>query len=398
MKKTFIIAGAVILVLMLAGLWIYMMFFGTPRTVEEVLPDFALWGEDGMPVQIPVIAPTTTAPLPMVNVNEKALRQLTTRPVAGYREVLKSASSTPELYYAEVGTGHIYSINLETGAEVRVSGTTIPEAVRADFSSDGRHVVIASGFSQGHTATIGELDASTGALTEVPFTDTLGDFRITEGGDLLYTHPSNTLTGKTFSLSNRTTRTLFTLPFRDATISWGERVTDTHFVYPRPTMELEGFGYAINNGGLTRLPLSGFGFSLFGNESLVGANFLDKNDFVSVFYNRSTRNLISSPVRLLPEKCTFGTKNKTIVWCGASLQATGFGFPDTWYTGEVGFSDDIYEISLTSTSSSLTLITDTLIETGREVDIVDLRVNPTETQLYFINKNDSSLWAYDLSR
>lgn len=398
MKKTLIITGAVMLVLVLAALWIYVMFFGTPRTVDEVLPTFDLWGGDALPVEIPTTTPTTTAQLPVVNVSEKALRQLTTRPVAGYREVRTSASSTPELYYAEVGTGHIYSINLVTGTEIRLSGTTIPEAVRADFSYDGRHVVIASGFSRGQTATVGEVSTSSGVLTIVPFSDTLGDFTITAAGDLLYIHPTDTVAGKAYSLANLTTRTIFTLPFRDATMSWGEKASDTHYVYPRPTRELEGYGYAIKGGMLSRLPLSGFGFSLFGNEHLIGASFLEDTDFVSLFLERRSGALISSPIRILPQKCVFGNLNKTTMWCGTDPTPTGFGFPDTWYTGEVGFRDSLYEFSISESASVLTLLTDTFEETAREVDIVQLNVNPTETQLYFINKNDSSLWAYALSR
>jgi hypothetical protein len=398
MKKTLIIIGAVILVLLLAGLWIYVMFFGTPRSVDDVLPSFDAWGGEGVVVQTPVTSPTTTAPTTVVNVSEKVLRQLTTRPVAGYREIRANASSSPELYYVEVGTGHIYSINLTTGTEVRLSGTTIPEAVRADFSANGNYVVIASGFGRGETATVGEISTSSGALTIIPFGDSLGDFTITTTGDLLYTHPTNTLTGKAYSLTNRTTRTLFTLPFRDATVSWGEQASDTHFVYPRPTRELEGYGYAINNGALSRLPLSGFGFSFFGNTELVGVSFLNNNDFVSQFYDRKTSTTISSPIRLMPQKCAFGTQNKTTVWCGVDAQPTTYGFPDTWYTGEVGFRDALYEFSLSANATALTLLTNTFTETGREVDVTDLRVNTTETQLYFINKNDSSLWAYDLSR
>ena len=139
-KQVFIIIGSVIVLILLA-VWVYLLFFGTADTADDVFANLGLNGEEDTTI---VVAPIVEEEQPLVNMERPKLRQLTTKPVAGFNEVQHTASSTPVLYYAEMGTGHIYTINLQSGEEVRISGTTIAQANEALFSHDGATVAIAS--------------------------------------------------------------------------------------------------------------------------------------------------------------------------------------------------------------------------------------------------------------
>lgn len=144
MRKSLLIAGGTGIILLLVAMWVYLLFFGTPKNINDVFTSFD-FGDNPEPFIPPPPTETPIEQNPTVNLSGKALRQLTTRPVIGFREIVGDASTTPQLYYAEAGTGHMYSIDLRSGVERRISGTTIIDASRAVFSMDGKTVVIQSG-------------------------------------------------------------------------------------------------------------------------------------------------------------------------------------------------------------------------------------------------------------
>src|SRR6056297_1164176 len=108
-RPVFIIIG-IILVIVLIAVWIYVLFVGTPTSIDEQFAEFG-FGETVEPINPePVVEPQ---PEPVVDIaTDQRLRQLTTRPVAGFAEIQVSTSSAPAVVYMEVGTGHIFSIDL----------------------------------------------------------------------------------------------------------------------------------------------------------------------------------------------------------------------------------------------------------------------------------------------
>ena len=117
-KPIFIIIGALI-ILVLIFIWVYLLFFGTPKTVTEVFTDFGGSSETVID-QNNNIDLATTSDNTVINTERKKLRQLTTKQVAGFSEIDEPiTASLPSLYYVEMGTGHVYSIQLETGEEKR---------------------------------------------------------------------------------------------------------------------------------------------------------------------------------------------------------------------------------------------------------------------------------------
>jgi hypothetical protein len=98
-------------------------------------------------------------------------------------------------------------------------------------------------------------------------------------------------------------------------------------------------------------------------------------------------------IPFIPFKCAF-TKENAFVYCGDSNEAADAEFPDNWLRGETSYADDIWVTNTVTLESSL--LSSTLEESGRELDIVAPQLSETEANLYFSNKNDHTLWVYDL--
>jgi hypothetical protein len=139
MKKILIILG-VIIILVLGAAWAYVFIYGVPENADEIFARFDRAGD----------APVFTGDENSgdIDVGEgddgmnegvvSRLRQLTTRPVAG------AVFTTAGIRYVERGTGHVYEIDLASGEERIVSGTTLQRTIRAVFSPDGTHVALTS--------------------------------------------------------------------------------------------------------------------------------------------------------------------------------------------------------------------------------------------------------------
>jgi hypothetical protein len=388
-KQVFIIIGAVI-VLILVAVWVYLLFFGTPDTANNVFSNLGLNGEEDTSI---VEAPVVEEIPPVVNMERPKLRQLTTKPVAGFAEVLLTASSTPVLYYAEMGTGHIYTIDLESGEEVRISGTTIAGANEAVFSEDGKAVAITS-FSntKNRPLVAGTVSTTTSTFVE-EFSKTVTDFSLTSGHEVLYTTSgAQGLTGYATDLDTAKEKTIFSIPFTDATIQWGSTAEGSHFVYPKTSYALEGFLYEAKNNTFARLPVQGFNFAAKANDSIILYNASADQKIKSYIYDRETK--ISSPLDapILPEKCLLPEEGFEFV-CAYEPTVITYEFPENWYRGLSNFKDTLWLLDATTmTAESIVNTT----ESGREIDSIKIAVSTAGTALFFINKNDNTLWMYEL--
>jgi hypothetical protein len=391
-KQIFIITGAVI-VLILILVWAYLLVFGTPKTTEEIYTDLGLRGEENTMIE-PLPPVEETPEKPLVQVTGEKLRQLTTKAVAGYKEVAAAAGADPVIYYVEKGTGHIYSINLKTGAEARLSGTTIAQTSEADISKTGSFVVVASqGSNKNKSIFVGELNTTENSLDEI-FTETVHDFTLADSsGELLYTLPNEqSLVAYSYNISADTKKTLFTVPFREATIVWGNTATSSHYIYPKTSYALSGFLYEAKGSSLTRLPVEGFGFSAIANNEIILYSAHAGTAPASYVYNRKAKTKEKLNTVLLPEKCDLPESGTEFI-CGSEAINLPYEFPDQWHKGQLHFKDIMW--SVTASSMTSTMLVDTF-DSAREIDITMLEVNDNRSRVYFINKNDNTLWMYEI--
>lgn len=389
-RPVFIIIG-VVLVFILLGIWIYILFFGSPTNNQNTFADLGFNDTTDTTV---ILDDSVEQPVIDVTGPER-LRQLTTKQVIGYRETVADASSTPEVLYIEAGTGHIFSINLTSGEEKRVSATTIPLSTFGEITPNGQFVMIQSGSGIGSEFTIGELSSTSDNLITKDMSERVVDFKATNDNTFLYAvQTSNSVIAKEYHPLRNTSQTLFTIPFREASIDWGELASDTHYAYPKASSKLEGFLYQISNGKVKRLPVDGFGLSAIGTNNYVIYSKQLEGEYQTFIYNSETDTSSLSVLNVIPEKCVPLDEIKLNAICGSINSKLNNMTPDRWYQGIEAYADDIWEID--TSFFSATLHSQTLLRSGRELDIVNLVLNQQNTNLYFTNKNDNSLWTYAL--
>lgn len=393
MKRPIFIIVGIILVLILVAIWVYVLFFGTPKNSPDIFNNFSFGDTTDTTL---VGDETSTTSEPVVDVTSpNRLRQLTTKPVIGFTEVRADASSTPLVYYIEAGTGHVFSIDTTTGEEVRVSATTFPASTKGSITPDGQFVMMQSGGGLGSEVTINRLASSSAGAASHNIPDRVTAFTATVDNTFLYAvqTPESTVVMQYHPLSQNT-EVLFTVPFREATIAWGDTAIDPHLIYPKASAKLEGFVLEASAGQVKRLPVDGYGLSAAGTAgSVLFSKQTDDGNYRSFVYNSGNRQTVASPLPVLPEKCDFSRTLSNTIICAIGTTPYDLATPDTWYRGEVSYTDSFW--TLDTVSQGATFVLDTLAVSGQELDITELRINGEDEDLYFINKNNQTLWLYE---
>lgn len=391
MKKQVIIFAGVGIIILLLLVWVYLLFFGTPKSSDQVINDLGFGNGEAEMLENTISSSTGST----VNTNRPKLRQLTTKPVAGFNEILATnTEKLPTLYYVEMGTGHIYSLNLDNGEETRISATTMAGTNVSSITNTGEYVVIGNKNNKTFPLTIGKISTSTNEIVTKELPIPVDQFKISLSGNyLLYTtKESFGLAGHSYDLRSGNDKVIFSLPFHEAIIQWGNEASDTHYLYPKPTYLLEGYLYQIKGGKISRLPIDGFGLTALANEDMAiystGKNTVQKNYIYNLNLNKETE----VPYTFLPEKCIIATVGTKII-CAWENKDLPLEFPDAWYKGSLGFRDSIWVISGNDLNNQF--LVDTFKESGREVDVTNLSIGNSEKALYFINKNDNTLWMYE---
>jgi len=393
MKKPVFIIISVVVILVLLAAWVYLLFFNTPRTPDD--NNFSNIGTVGgelgeNPNQV-------SDEKPVVNVDRPSLRQLTTKPIAGFGEVDDlTGPELPFVYYVEMGTGHIYSINLETGEEVRISGTTIPNTESATISTDGNYVAVGRrSNTKAQSVSIAKINSDSD-LVLIDFPKSIEQFTFSlDNIHLLYaTREATGLVGYSYNLNTEVHQQIFSLPFHEATIQWGNSANDTHYVYPKTTYLLEGALYEIKSGKISRLPVAGNGLFSLASDDIIAYGVTEKRIQENYILNRETGNRKRNAFALLPEKCVFSFMKDILICALDENNNRSYEFPDTWYRGEISFRDSLWSINRSDVAFSL--LSDIFRESSREVDVTDMEIGIAEKAVYFTNKNDNTLWMYEL--
>jgi hypothetical protein len=241
----------------------------------------------------------------------------------------------------------------------------------------------------------GKLNTSSNSLDLTLEDEPVYDFEIINNKDLIYTKRTTAgLTNYALDLTTKVKTELFTVPFFEANIDWGSTTVGSHYVYPKATFALEGYLYEFSKKTMSRTSVSGFGLTAFNTPNYLVYNKLTNYVPSSYIYNKGSGKHYFVPLIVLPEKCVPSQKNIDTIWCGYEPTELEVKFPDNWYRGLLSFKDTIWEVDLNS-QTAVSLV-DTLAESGREIDIINMSIGESESALYFINKNDNTLWMYEL--
>ncbi len=380
MKKILIISG-IVLILLLCAAWAYMFINGVPQNVSELFGNFedvtgTTYTDTGSGAVDVDIDSNTGIP--------ERLRQLTTRPVAG------AVFLSRAIRYAERGTGHIYDINLTTGEETRISGTTLQRAYTAVFNPQGDAVALTSIGDDALVTTLGELvqTGEEGSLTLTNLPEGAREAGFSKMGEVLnfFVPDATGGTGYQYSLATRKTTTTFSIPLRDVRIVWGE-IT---YAYTIPSARSIGYVYRVGT-SLEYLRSGGKGLQAFPYQ---GGVIVGETTTEGLVVNDLTTGVV--PVlSLFPEKCTTGMASSSVIYCASPIALPeGNEYPDDWYKGVIGFNDTILEID--APNRALKVISNLEEESGRPIDVSMMGSNEDGTMLYFVNKYDGALWVLDV--
>lgn len=390
MNRALIITVGIIIIILVLGIWIYLMLFGTPKDGGEV---FANLGFDLSQQSTTITPPVDSTPLDtLVDTQSNiALRQLTTRPVAGF--AFASTSAGQAVRYVERGTGHVYEINLESGVENILSRTTIPKVSGAVFSPDANTVALTSYEDYTSSVFVGTIGGNTN-LIGVSLQPNAKNIAFSSDNELLYTVSLHgTTKGFVHNLSTLAQSELFSMNYTNLDIGWGSGL-DSIYLSTKPSQELEGFIYTTKNNILTPVTPSAYGLSaLFSNNFIVTTS-IREGSYVSVAID-DAKTAHDLPILTLKEKCVFDAHSPNHIWCAAPVGNTSASFVEDWYKGVVISEDYLWLVDITKKTAQL--YADPKSLTGRSIDVKDINSNTEGNVLTFTNKMDHTLWLYDLS-
>jgi hypothetical protein len=191
---------------------------------------------------------------------------------------------------------------------------------------------------------------------------------------------------------------IFSTPLTQVNAQWP---TDNVIALTTKGSSVEpGFLYFVN-------PKTGAFTNILAN--IQGLDTLTNHDASEVLYSASDGNngLTTSvydvkagtnkmlAFNTLPEKCVWSSIDKDDLLCAVPRQIPAASYPEAWYQGTIAFSDSLWEINVST--GEVHQIADLLSLAKKNIDAENLTLDPKENFLYFINKDDLSLWSISLN-
>ena len=319
------------------------------------------------------------------------LRKISNEPVAG--AVIYNVGTTSFVRFVEKGTGNVYEARGDRNTVQRLTNTTIPKVVVAEWLPDAsgflaQTVDIASDFIETsfvklsknsslsenaplYTTTISNLPTSIEGLTISP--DSKKIFYYIRGSSSFWfvANPDGT---------NR--KNIYSSPLLEVT---PKRLDNkTLFIHTKPALGAQTFAYKFDTETkkLTKASVSGFGLSFNPNSDKV----LVSNGGFSTSVIDNKLNSVSLNTNTLAEKC---------VWSGVYLycaipEGNISGYMDSWYKGSVSTTDNIRMIDTENIFYKNVASLST--EAGEEIDVENMSISKDGSHLIFRNKKDGFLW------
>jgi hypothetical protein len=336
-KPLLIFGGLGIAMVCGIALWVYLFFFreSAPTPITGTSP-FVTAENTGTFTTISENAQTPAIPARSTGSGEATLRKITSRVTLGATYL-----GDGSVRFVEAGTGHVYQV--VDGSETKLSGQTFAQASQATFSPDGTRAAITYHTEDGNTRTfVGALTGEGGNFSiegnDLPQGASHVAFGNGTPSPLFYTVSSTRGTrgirqGSASARNKSGVETLFDIPLKAVRVAWEPSVLITTNIAGR------NLGYAYRSDmsrvtapreSLSAIQGSGGGV-LFSSVSNVGViSWLQKGSTIT--------NLAKGVVA---EKC--GISGAKIL-CALPREFDVRTYPDAWYQGATGYTDEIVVI------------------------------------------------------
>ena len=391
MNRALIISSGIVIIILVLGIWIYLMLFGTPEEGGEV---FANLGFE-IAQQDTTVTPTA-AGVPLDTLvdtrSSSSLQQLTTRPVAGF--AFASTSDGIAVRYAEKGTGHIYQILIATGEETVLSRMTISQVSNAVFSPDATTVALTSYDGYIPSVFVGSFQEEP-TLAGISLQPGAKNISFSSNSDVLYTiSKNNTTRGYTHNIVSLVQEELFLIHYANIDVQWGNALEEI-YITTKPSEKFEGFVYTISGSTVIPVAPSEYGLSTIASSKYILSTYIKNGGYIS---SAATSDGTSYyiPLVVLKEKCTFVATAPDFLWCGSTFGNQSSSFMEDWYKGIEVSSDSIWLVDILEGSAKI--FSNPEKDIGRPLDIYTLRESYDGTLLSFTNKADRTLWLLDTNK
>ncbi|HEY4490221.1 MAG TPA: hypothetical protein VJC12_03135 [Candidatus Paceibacterota bacterium] len=309
--------------------------------------------------------------------------------------------------FVEKATGHVYKYDPVSGVKERISNTTIPKTSKIVWGKGGDSLLFQ--YEENGSIKTYYAQIATSSATSTPSGDQglVNGFFFEDNINNLVTSPSGNKIFYTLSGGSIFNFIISEFNGSKPLKIYSSRLKGWQNSFPNensvsitssPSYAAEGYSYLINlKSGLVEKTIGGkIGLTTLYSSSTKGVLYSKSvnNSFTSFLLNRENKIDLETNISTLPEKCVWGEKNSSFIYCGVPKNIPAGTYPDDWYKGKISFSDNVW-IYDTNTSATESVI-DPLKSVGEDIDMVEPKLSKDETLLIIRNKKDSSLWALKL--
>jgi hypothetical protein len=306
------------------------------------------------------------------------------------------------------GTGHVYEAENISDKINKISNTTLPKIYEAYGNKNGTNFILR--YLKNDSDIISNFYAElrkTASTTETPF-EIKGKFIspdikqvvISPMGDKAFTWNIENGSGSGYisAFDEKTKVKISDFPFTQVNIDWPEN--NTLIVSTKPSALSSSYIYSIDTKNGSYKSISSGVKGLSGKVSHDGLNMLssfkNNDNFITSVLNIKDGSSQELIFKTLSEKCVWSNIKKDELFCAVPTEIPDAVYPDDWYKGSVSFIDQIWHVN--TTTGEVRLLANLTKLSNKAIDAINLKLDPKEITLYFINKEDLNLWALDLNQ
>lgn len=382
--------------------WAYFAFFTGGASVVVTPPDstsLPIAGQQPTTTMSGTEAPSLAGGTP-ITVSPQ-LVQISAGPVVVGEVVVdsavKSASSTPEasVSYIERGSGNVFLYLTHAKTLTRINNKTIPGIQSVAWLPNGSTAFVRY-LSGEDFSTINTYALAASSTSGFFLSQNLSDISVSALGVLTTVSGVNGSAVSLLRADGTRPTALFTTPLASIRSSFAGK--NQYLVFTKPSAALAGYAFIVDAAGrFSRIsgPHDGLVALASPSGKLVLVSYVQGGGAMRMeLVDVATGTITPLPVATIADKCVW-TADDASIYCGVpSIADSRYAYPDDWYQGAVHFSDRLWKIQVAGRYAQLAL--DFSQAEKGDLDAEALAVNPAQTVLVFVNKNDGSLWSFSL--
>jgi hypothetical protein len=429
MKKTSVIISILLVILIAVGIVYWYLFMRTPAITVVGPSSNSSGGFSPLNGNSPLgnsgsnpgngsansSSTTNTSMQPAAKI--PTLRLLSNTPVGGYGA--STVGTTTRVRWVDRGRGNIYEVVENIPTTATLSNTIVPRVNESAWNSnlsafigslvqDGasRPVTVLSSLLPRPAASTSTRAISSSSDPYTPFQlkgsnlpDNVVTYAVSPKKDkvFLFINENGVGTGYIANFNGSSMKRLFTTPLTQVIADWPE--TNTITLLTQASASDNGFFYFVSTqtGAMRKVlgPIPGLLARASHDAKYVIYSGFDLNQNVSTAILTVAKNVSTDAlIQTLANKCAWGNFYKNLVYCGVPRTIPEGTYPDDWLMGLTSFSDKIWQFN--AETGEAHLVSTIVDQSDRIIDAFNLGLDEKDNYLFFMNKNDLSLWSLDL--